>query len=391
MKTIENIFENSIKQRDESVDLKDLIKELSFGLSHKKLGRLKDTAIIQKRIEKLYEIFTKCLKDEDLYEPKYILPLIDGLLSAVNFENETVMYEKIYERDRIQNEIIAQTKQMKQNVDMVYHSLEMLSCEDTKAQNAIKDAKLHGVYELGILKEVVEEGLLTTIEKGSDIQETSTNMIKDFVYRAIDSGAFTKSRFLNIVKSVLDTAIDIADSDSAHSKDVIRGSVFGCRDGISKAVEVFKNNLRFTPEDGDILSEYDLNEAKKELSSIDESFIELLKEYAKKDDTNSGKIIDEIVKKELDSTLAKMQRLTQDTRDVINVRIEDLRQNASTKFEQLKESAEEFEKIATQKVEEFKKSPKTKQAKEEAKKLGERAWEVAKEFAKNAKDAINKK
>lgn len=386
MKTVQNIFESSINQRDKSVDLKVLIKELSFELTHKKLSRLKDKDVIQKRIEQLYDIYLECLKELNLYKSEYILSLIDGLLRAVNFERETRLYEKIYERDRIENEINEETKFMKLNVNMVYQTIEVLSRDDENAQNALRDAKLHGVYELGILREVVEEGLLTTIEKGVDIQDTSTNMIKDFVYRAIDSGAFTKERFLNIVKSVLESAIDIADSDSSHAKEIIRGSVFGCRDGISKAVEIFRNNLKFAPDDGEILSEYDLNEAKKELHSIDEDFIELLRGYSKRSETISGKIIDEMLKKELDSTFAKIQRLTNDTKEVINDRLEEIKQSASTKFEQLKESAEGLEKIATQKVGELKKNPK-----EEAKKLGERAWEVAKELAKNAKDAINKK
>ncbi len=384
MKSIQNIFQKSISQ---SENLDATIKDLCFELSYKKLSSLDDKKQIQSKTEKLFAMFCEALRCENLYDSSHVLAVIDGLLRAVNFEKESILYDKIRQRDKIEYQIISQTKKMKENVGFVYESIENLSSKDKISQNALKDAKLNGVYELGILKEVVEEGLLTTIEKGIDIEEMAVSMIKNFVFRAIDSGDFTKERIINIVRSVLDASVDIANSDLLHSGEIIRGSVFGSYQGISKAVEIFKNNIQFAPEDSQVISKYDLERAKAQLHLIDEMFIDLLKEYAKNGKLKSSKIINEILKKDLDNPLSRMKRLSFEARDVINQRLEEIKQDASEKFEQIKESASDFEKKASQKIEEIKSNPKT----IEAQKLGERAWEVAKEFVNNAKNAMGKK
>lgn len=389
MTALQNIFEKSIIQELNSQNLDLVIKDLVLELAHKKLYRLKDKKQIQNRISQLYEIFSHVLKSLEIQSEKNTLAIIDGLMSAISFDKEAKLYEKIYEKERLEREIELDAKQIQEDIKTSFDTLE-LTCSDEKSKKIVKIAKLCGVQMLGILQEVVQEALLTAIEKGGDIQDTTNAMIKYFVFQSINTGEFTKKRFLQIVKSVLDVSIEISNADQAHSKEIVRGSVLGAREGVSKAVNVFKNDLSFSPK-YELLHEDELRSLKKELLSIDDAFIELLKNYAKDDNFVSGKIIDEMLKKELDSAIARMRRTSNEAKETINERIEELKENASEKIEQLKHNAEEFEKIATQKVEELRESAKTIQAKEEAKKLGEKAWEMAKDFAKNAKEAMGKR
>lgn len=389
MTALQNIFENSITQNLDSQNLDLVIKDLVLELAHKKLFRLKDTKQIQKRVSQLYEIFSHTLQSIDIESERNTLAIVDGLMSAVSFDKEAKLYEKIYEKERLEYEIESDAKQIQEDLRVSFEALE-LTCSDEKCKKVLKIAKLRGVQMLGILQDVVQEALLTAIEKGGDIQDTTNEMIKYFVFQSINTGEFTKKRFLQIVKSVLDVSVDISNTDQAHAKEIIRGSVFGAREGISKAINVFKNDLSFSPK-YELLHEDELKNLKKELLCIDDAFIELLKNYAKEDSFASGKIIDEMLTKELDNAIARMRRTSNDAKETINERIEELRESASEKFEQLKQNAGEFEKIATQKVEELKESAKSIQAKEEAKKLGEKAWELAKDFAKNAKEAMSKR
>lgn len=378
MQTILNIFKSTITQNCTSENSDDLIAKVVFELSYKKLVRIKNEEQKQQIVKHLYEIFLQGLSFCEKNTQINILHVIDGIMKAVSFDMETQLYENIYKQEQLQKQIQTQTENIQNTIALTFDSLESIT-QDENFQNALKDAKLRGLRMLGILKEVVEEALLTTIEKGDDIQELSTNLIKNLVYEATAStNDFTKQRFLQVVKVVLDVAVDIAQADPSHSVDIIRGSVLGSKEGVLKSVEVFKNRLKFSPYE--FLSECDLLEVKKELNEIDDDFIELLKQYSKNKEQISAKVIDKMLKKELDNTIAKIRRVTAEAKEEINERIEQLKINASIKLEKIKQNA-------SLKAHELKQN----QIKQEAKKLGERAWEVAKEFAKNAKDVINKK
>lgn len=400
METIQNIFINTLREKKTHEDTNLLVKDLVFELSRKKLSRLKDPKSIQSRISELFSLFLNALKEHSLDSAQAIEGVIAGLVSAVSFDDEFRLYEKIYEKERLIREIRVQKESIYQNIGKTFELIGTLASDDEMVKTALNDVKLRGIEMLGILKETTEEALLRTIERGSDIEETANIITKNIAYQAIDGGDFKRERFLQIAKSVLEVAIDISESDHAHARSILRGSIHGTRDGISKAVEVFKNNLQFAPEETEIM--YDLLKTKKELGEVEEEFIELLREFVATNRGISAKIIDEVLEKELDSSFAKLQRLTSEAREAINIRLEDLKENAShmekefkekasSKMETLKESVEELEKKASEKVEELRQSAQSKKVQEEAKNLGDRAWEIAKDFIKNAKEAINKK
>lgn len=418
MKSIQTIFQNSLKENPKDLTL---IQELVFELSHKKLSKLKDERHIHKNIAKLYTMFTQSLQNENLASKQNTLEVINGILKAANYRNESEIYQKFYERDEIQKQIEQKTQQLQENVGKIYNTIAEISADD-EAKSALEEAKLNNIYLSGILKEVTQEALVTTIEKGEDIKETTSNVIKNLTFRSIRSGSFRKDIFVTITKSVLDATIEISNIDQSHAKELLNGCIIGMKDGISKAVEAFKNDIKFAPDGAEILSMFDLNEANKELNSIEEDFIATLYQYTQ-NENYSSKIIDEILKNELDSTSAKLTRLIFDAKEAVNERMQELKENTNSQLEKLKLGTGEFEKLATQKVEalkqnagkfekiaskkvgelkldagelekiaskkfeELRKISSTTQAKE----LGEKVWKGAKDFVKNAKDALNKK
>ncbi len=390
MQTIETIFKNSIRDYDNFENLENFIKETVFELSHKKLHRLKDERKIQQRVDELFEVFISTLKNINLYQSSYMQSVISGLITAINYEKERRIYELYYEKERIEKEIENEIKHIQHTSALTYETLENSNVKDEALTLALQDAKLSETQMLGILKEVTSEALITTIEKAQDVQETTKTIVENIVYQNTNKGDFTQKRILSIITSILDVAVELADANQAYAKDVLKGAVLGSRDGMLKVVEKFKNTLKFIPQDEQI-NEAELESLKKELIYMDEAFISSLKDYTLKKETVSSKIIQNILSCEIDTTTQRLLKASNDAKEVINEKLEELEKNASCKFEILKESAEELEKNAMQKMDELAHNPKTLQVKEDAKKLGERAWEVAKEIAKNAKEAINKK
>jgi hypothetical protein len=196
---------------------------------------------------------------------------------------------------------------------------------------------------------------------------------------------------------------------------------------MARAIDKFKNDLKFAPEELEELLEKDLKNARKELMKIEESFVLMLENTRKISDGVSEEIIKDILANELNSSLAKIKRVANETSEVISAKIEELKENAfnleydfvekaerkiaqlkeemgrletkaGSRFEALKKEIHELEGKASKKIESLKhfefENEKAKKAATEAKRLGNRAWEVAKGVLdgalKGAKEAMKK-
>lgn len=408
------IFLATLKENKEQADLYTLIRELTFELSRKKIQRLKDEVNINNRIGELFELYCKALHDEGLKTPRAINSVIDGLLKATTHEKEAFLYKTIYEKEQLEKSIFAQKQQIRATLTDTFNILEthiaMMQPETKEsALTALHDTKLRGIEMLGILKETTAEALLTTLEKGTDIADTIHEITKNLAFQTIHEGDLTKQRMMNISSTIIAASIEIADEDLGHAKEILEGSINGVREGITKAIDKFKNDLKYAPTEAmEGLLETDLSELRKELMRIDEQFILLLQALASQSDGISATLIKEIIA-EMNSSVAKIKRAANDAKEVINERMEQLKAEASVlektlkdkaekKFESLKKDVNELEKKASAKVESLKQfefeNDTAKQVAQEAKKLGFRAWEVAKHMmdgaVKGAKEAMKK-
>jgi len=404
VESTKTIFSNTLKENAAHANLPHIIEELTFELSRKKLQRLKDPAHIQKRIGELFHLYLEVLREQNMETPVLFTHTIDGLVKAASSDEEALLFQRIYEKEQLEKLIAKQRCSIKSLIACTYETLETSIQTQEHSQSLLKalhDSKLQGIEMLGILKETTQEALLTTIEKGSDIEDTAAEITKSISFQAITSGDFTKQRFLDVAKAIIDVSIDIADADQAFAKELLHGSVHGTKEGIAKAVEKFKHDLKFTPEEVEAILGRDLSETKKELLKVDEEYVAMLRASANASEGVSKEIIEEILDEELDTSFAKMQRITHEAREAISERLDEMRENAShfekevkerasKRFGHLKKEVEEFEKKASERMETLRNNPRT----QEAKKLGERAWEVAKGMMegaiKGAKDAIKK-
>ncbi|MBP9492942.1 MAG: hypothetical protein KBE79_07025 [Sulfurospirillum sp.] len=403
MESTYTIFLATLRENKEHPQLLNFIAELSFELSRKKIQKLKEEKSIQNRLGELFELYCKALHDEGLKSPRAVNHVIDGLLKAASYDKEAFLYKTIYEKEQLEKSIFTQKQQIRSTIASSFDILEQHIAKlpsDTQeaALLALHDAKLRGVEMLGILKETAQEALLTTLEKGSDIEDTIYEITKNLSFQSISEGALTKARILDISRTIIESAMDIADEDLGNAKAILEGTINGVHDGVTKTIEKFKNDLKYAPtEEMEGLAETDLSLLRKELLKIDEQFIIQLEALASQTEGISNQIIHEITA-DMNSSAARIRRAANEAKEVITERIDHLKAEAEKKFVVLRKDVEEFEKKASSKMESFKQfdfeSEKAKQIAVDAKKLGFRAWEVAKSMmdgaVKGAKDAMKK-
>ena len=245
MESTYSIFLATLKEKKEHQDLPKLINELSFELSRKKLQRLKDEANIHHRIGELFELYCRALHEEGLKTPRAISSVIDGLLRATSHDQEAFLYKTIYEKEQLEKSINAQKQAIRTTLAQTFDILEehianMHEESQSNALTALHDAKLRGIEMLGILKETTAEALLTTLEKGTDIQDTISEITKNLTFQTILEGSLCKQRILDISNTVISASIEIADEDLGNAKDILEGTINGVKEGITKAIDKFK-------------------------------------------------------------------------------------------------------------------------------------------------------
>jgi len=390
MESIQTIFSNVIKENRDNQNFAKILGDTSFELSRKKIQRLKDNKKIQNRVAELFEQYCKVLEKEGMKNSSNLSVVIDSLLKAANQDKEEFLYKTLYEIEQLKKSAQNQEKDIKNSITNTYNILEKhISSlpEDLKeiSLQALNDTKLNALEMLGILRETTEEALLTTLEKRSDIKDTTFQVTKNLTFQAIKNGEFTKRRFLSTTKTIMEVTLELANENLGFSKELIDGATSGTKEGILKALDKFKNDVKYAPKDDDVFGQ-NFDTIKQELAKIEDEYIQMLKDLSSKYDGKIQEALNEKIEK-YDNSVEKIKRATVEAKEAISQRLEEfkpdvsleeIKEKAEERFENLKKDVNELGKKANETLENIKQNKTAKKATNEAKKLGLRAWEVAK-------------
>ncbi len=372
MESIQTIFSNVIKENRDNQHFLKILGDTCFELSRKKIQRLKDDKKIQNRVAELFEQYCKVLENEGIKNTANLSVIIESLLKAANQDKEEFLYKTLYEIEQLKKSAQNQKNEIKNSITNTYNILEKhinSLPQDLKgvALEALNDTKLNALEMLGILRETTEEALLTTLEKGSDIEDTTFQVTKNLTFQAIKDGEFAKRRFLSTTSTIMDVALELANANLAYSKELINGAVRGTKEGILKALDKFKNDIKFAPKDDDVFGQ-NFEEIKKDLVKIEDDYIQMLRDLSNQYDGKIQEALKENIEK-YDNSVEKIKRATAEAKEVItqrleefkpNVSLEEIKEKAETKFESFKKDVNELGKKANETLESIKQNETTK-------------------------------
>ena len=396
-----SIFLATLKENKSHPNFFTFVKDLSFEFAYKKIQKLEDEQAINEKLCELFTLYGQALEEEGLKSHRALNYVIEGLLKAASYNQELYLYKMMYEKEQLEKNIFNQKQSIRHTIANAFSTFEQHAQtlpEHTreKAIQALHDAQLRGIEILGILRETTQEALITTLEKAHDIKDTIHEITRNLSFEVIDGRVLTKQHILDVARTITEASMEIADEDLANAKAILEGSIFGIKDGIAKAIDKFKNDLKFSPtEELENLKEHDLSVLHKDLARIEEYLMDQLKVIATQSDGISEQIITDMLI-QMNTSKAKIKRASNEAKEVIAERIDKIKAEAEVKLSGLKQNISELEKIASTKLESLKQfdNEKAKQMATEAKKLGFRAWEVAKSMMentiKNTKDTPKK-
>lgn len=360
---------------------------------------------------KVIEIFSQLceiLKDKNLLNSKNIASVMDGLFRASIYEKEQHFHKLLYENDQIKKQIYAKGKEIRNCLVEIYKDMEnefknTQNPHKAMILNIINERLIGGLEILGILRETAQSAFISTIENGDDVEDTAYEISKNISYLTINEGDFKKERILNISNIIIKAAIEVANESKIHANTLIKGVINGNKDGIFKCVEKLQDEIKFTPKE----INKQLLQTAKELQNIENDFIELLKNTAQNCIDPSKSIINDILQNDLDSYLAKFIRLTNETKQLVIYKVDEIKENENIeeltkkatetiqtfKDEISKKSLKIFKNLELQKHEfdKFEIEDKKNDLALEAKKLGNKIYDGAKAFIKQTKESFKRK
>ncbi|MCX2683067.1 hypothetical protein OQH60_04215 [Campylobacter sp. MIT 21-1685] len=374
MKNTLIIFENSVLNTEKK-EVKTLLEDLSFNLASKQISQ--NPHKTQEILDTLLLNFLTILKKLELFNDENVTKIIRGLTKASVQDIQNSLYKNLNEAEilkkQIQNQKIALKNQISKHFLEFENILQKNGFIDDLKQG-LNDAILFDIETLGILKETAESAFLITLEKAEDIEFTSGEIAKSLVYNAICEAHFEKERILRISNIILNTAFELANESMAYAKDLCLGAIKGTQEGISFAMEKFKNSFKYAQ------FEEDLHLKNKELIGIEDDFIALLKTELTKQDNPCKDIIKNLLEQEFDNLFTKFKRLANESREQLVFALNEIKQNPKISdftlfgYKQLLHSKQEMIK---EKYKDFNA--------QKAKKLGVRLWENAKNILKKQK------
>ena len=384
------------------ISMKALCNNFFKDIADKDINAL--PKILKAKMNELYDEMSKA----DLINIKNLKSAMEGINQALVGSEEKALYELLNKKDELDRLIEIKRDEIKNRLKISFEAAEDIIkdrnfSEKEEILELLNNAIIRETRLLGILKESATIAFLTTLEGAKDVEETASAIAKNMTYAAITGGEFSKERILEISKNIITPATNLANEGHIFAKELMSGAINGTRDGILRAIEKLKDEAKFAPD------ELKLNSQLLNLKNIDEDFIALLKELEGEFEGVAKNEIENVLNSELDTNLAKFKRISDQAKEQIVSRIEELKSSnsvakfmseannklenlkqelnekskklklnfdANDKFEEIKQEIADFEKKANEKLEDLKQID----IKSEAKKIGDRAYQAAKDF-----------
>lgn len=296
-------------------------------------------------------------------------------LSVLKEESQglhTELEELLEQKERLERQIARKSDELQHLKYKFFDSLEtMFEGEDTILEK-LHQIKIQSVDLLDILEEMVESAIITTLERGTDIEETLHEIIKEITFQTLNANVLNAVRIRRIFSSILQSALNIAEATPNQAQPILRGTLLGIRSALHKSIEKFRQYLLYLPDEIRALYRKEYQLIEDELEQIHTLFGQIVHGLAKQ---NSPDIIDQLktIGTEIRLDTDELAILSQETAKLLQSKLAKLKQEVTERGAALLNSP----------------------SAQEAKAMGKRAWSVAKSrmesAIKSAKEVIEKK
>lgn len=311
-------------------------------------------------------------KNAPTLDTESLLELTQKALREVTTSTHNELQELLLEKERLEHKISRKRDELQYLKYNFFGQVESLYSTDAQFLEKLHGIKIQSLELLDILEEMIESAILTTLEKGDDIQETLHEIIKEITFQTLNAHILNAVRIRQIFTSILQSALNVAQASPNQADPILRGTLLGIRSALRRSIEKFRQYLLYVPEEVKAFYHNEYLTIETQLEHLDTLSFDILSDLRK---TNSSSTVNQLAQ------IALEVRLDEDDLSILSRETASLLKTKLTTFHQ--ELLHRSEKLLT--------SPKA----QEAKAMGVRAWSVAKATMegaiKSAKEAMDKK
>jgi uncharacterized protein YutE (UPF0331/DUF86 family) len=300
-----------------------------------------------------------------------LLELTQKTLKEATSTTHNELQELLLEKERLEHKISRKSDELQHLKYSFFDTIESLHPDNKEFLEKLHSIKIQSVELLDILEEMIESAILTTLEKGDDIQETLHEIIKEITFQTLNAHILNAVRIRQIFTSILQSSLNVAIASPNQADLILRGTLLGIRSALSRSIEKFRQYLLYVPEEVKALYRNEYLTIETQLEHLDTLSLDILSDLRK---TNPPAIVNQLTRVTLEIPLDEddLSLLSKETASLLKSKLATFHQELLQRSEKL---------LA---------SPKA----QEAKAMGIRAWSVAKASMQgainSAKEAIDK-
>lgn len=328
-------------------------------------------------VESKLESIISAVKSEWNVEPGELsLQELKMLSSAVLEEETSALHDAIEDllaqKERLERQISRKSDELQHLKYSLFDALEKNLGDDPAVLEKLHQIKLQSIDLLDLLEEMIESAIITTLEKGSDIEETLHEIIKEITYQSLNASVLNAIRIRRILASILQSAINVAEATPNRAETILKGTVEGIRSALIKSIEKFRQYLLYLPDEVKALYRDEYKTIQEELAHVDTLFAQVLHSLSNNNSPDMIAMLEKI-SHDIRFDSDELTALSQETVELLRSRLSQLTKGVSAQSSKLLNS----------------------KSAQEAKAMGVRAWSVAKSAMngaiQGAKDAMEKK
>ena len=233
----------------------------SFYKKRKAKSLDKKVLSLTEHVEQEWHIAKKDLQFQELKT------IAETLLEVETQSLHDEVQDLLAQKEQIERQLERKSVELQNAKYTVFNTIEEdIAADMPSIQRDLHQIKLQSIDLFDMLQEMVESAILTTLEKGHDIEETLKEITKDITHETLNEGAMGTVRIRKIVYTILQSAIGVAEATPNTAEEILRGCLKGIRAGLIHSIREFKQQLQYVPEElkASVLADYgDLDELKQ--------------------------------------------------------------------------------------------------------------------------------
>jgi hypothetical protein len=323
------------------------------------------------------KIIVKALGDQTDLNDGVIATVVHETLNKVTSQQVDHIQELLIEKERLEQEIKAQTHQLQELRQETFSEIEevlseccgALSPEHTKL---ITQLQLQSIDILDILSEITESAFIAAIENGENIEAAFREITRDLTHKTLREGYLTLERAKAVIEAIVSVASELATATPNIADEILRGAIYGTKKGLTQSIKIFKEQFEYLPDQVDARQLKSMKQTFEDLHNTEAHFIQAIQHQA----NHSEQMVKEkmyYILERMRPELSELVNISKETLLIVGDRLGKFGKQAVIKGEQVLHS----------------------KAAGEAKRMGVTVWDVAKGAVggaiSSAKEAIDQK